>query len=258
MGSFGNQNEPGYISPIRYWVQIITPLVYDDSISLYELMGKVVKKLNDVIEIVNPLGAGIEDTVNKYLDKFKDEWEKELIEFESQVNQTINSNNEAVNIRIDNLIKTNEQQFNDFENSINEQLAEFNSQILERIATITALISSTDEANRVWTLSQIQKLKSELEFEWPPVIDPTDGLTESVQTALNHMWDAWRGNALTAQEYDELQLTAEGYDAYGLTAKMYDDFGKLLLKPDTKNVMVQGVPVQKNFVNMEAIRNGSY
>lgn len=44
-------NEP--IRPFRFWVQNVLPTVYDDSLSYYELLNKVVKYLNDVIMATN-------------------------------------------------------------------------------------------------------------------------------------------------------------------------------------------------------------
>ena len=41
------------IRPFRYWVQNIIPLVYEDSLSYMELLGKVIKKLNEVIGVIN-------------------------------------------------------------------------------------------------------------------------------------------------------------------------------------------------------------
>ena len=39
--------------PFRFWCQKVLPLVYDDSLSYYELLCKVVAKLNEVIETDN-------------------------------------------------------------------------------------------------------------------------------------------------------------------------------------------------------------
>ena len=38
------------IKELRYWVHKVLPLVYDDSLSYYELLNKVVHKLNELIE----------------------------------------------------------------------------------------------------------------------------------------------------------------------------------------------------------------
>lgn len=41
------------VKPLRYWVQSILPLTFDDSLSYMELLNKVVAKLNEIIETVN-------------------------------------------------------------------------------------------------------------------------------------------------------------------------------------------------------------
>lgn len=55
------------VRPLRYWVQKVLPLVYDDSLSYYELLNKVVLKLNEtvnsnnqIVEYVANLEADIE------------------------------------------------------------------------------------------------------------------------------------------------------------------------------------------------------
>ena len=51
----------------RFWCQKVLPLVYDDSLSYYELLCKVVGYLNNVIENV--------DTLNGNIDALKDAYE---------------------------------------------------------------------------------------------------------------------------------------------------------------------------------------
>lgn len=41
------------IMPFRFWCQRVLPAVYDDSLSYYELLCKVVDKLNETIESAN-------------------------------------------------------------------------------------------------------------------------------------------------------------------------------------------------------------
>lgn len=49
------------IKPLRYWVQKVLPLVYDDSLSYYELLNKVVNKLNEVVDTDNVLIEDVND-----------------------------------------------------------------------------------------------------------------------------------------------------------------------------------------------------
>lgn len=41
---------PTYMRPFRFWCQKVLPLVYDDSLSYYELLCKVVDYINKLIE----------------------------------------------------------------------------------------------------------------------------------------------------------------------------------------------------------------
>ena len=59
-------------SPFRFWCQKVLPLVYDDSLSYYELLCKVVGKLNEMAENQNNLSDEIKE-VAKDLDDFKNQ-----------------------------------------------------------------------------------------------------------------------------------------------------------------------------------------
>lgn len=252
-------DKPQYIPHLKYWVQLVTPLVYDDSLSLYETMRKVVYKLNQVIDIVNPLGAGIEDTIKEYLEKYHVEWEAELDEWKQQMLEIINNNNTTINNRIDNLTEDLNNKQNIFENEMQNKYDNLSKELMEKVATLAITIHDTDSANRIWTMALFESLKKDLTGNFPPVIDPTDGKLESIQTALNHMWDTWRTNAITAEEYDSLELTAQEYDNKELTANSYDNYGKILLMPSSallKNdsedvVYVSGVPIKKSAIAYE-------
>ena len=62
------------------------------------------------------------------------------------------------------------------------------------------------------------------------MINPINGQYEDVRQVVNDIFDNFLSNdALTAVEYDALELTASAYDAYDLTAYDYDFNGKNLL-----------------------------
>ena len=61
------------------------------------------------------------------------------------------------------------------------------------------------------------------------IYDPTTGLLSPLQTVIDNLYDMNRGNAITASEYDDLELSATAYDAYDLTAREYDINAKSLL-----------------------------
>ena len=57
------------ITPFRYWCHKVLPLVYDDSLSYYELLCKVVEKLNEVIELTDETKV-IVDELKNYVDNY--------------------------------------------------------------------------------------------------------------------------------------------------------------------------------------------
>lgn len=71
-------NETKELKPFRFWCQKVLPLVYDDTLSYYELLCKVVDYLNKTMEDVNTLSGDVEalhaafhklqDYVNEYFD----------------------------------------------------------------------------------------------------------------------------------------------------------------------------------------------
>lgn len=64
------------LRPFRFWCQKVLPLVYDDSLSYYELLCKVIVYLNKTIENVVELGKNFDElqqmfnTLKQYVDNY--------------------------------------------------------------------------------------------------------------------------------------------------------------------------------------------
>lgn len=64
------------------------------------------------------------------------------------------------------------------------------------------------------------------------MINPITGVYEDVRIVVNDIVSYFHTqDALTASEYDALDLTAAAYDAYNMTAYDYDFSGKTILNP---------------------------
>lgn len=61
-----NQNKYKDIGSFRFWCQKVLPLVYDDSLSYYELLNKVVQYLNDTIENIDLVGDDMTKVYTAY------------------------------------------------------------------------------------------------------------------------------------------------------------------------------------------------
>ena len=79
----------------RFWCQKVIPLVYDNSLSYYEILCKVVNYLNGVIDDINQIPEYIDEKVKEAFD------EEHIMELISEVFKTledaITNNNEGVN-----------------------------------------------------------------------------------------------------------------------------------------------------------------
>ena len=75
----------GKIDKVKFWCYKVLPLVYDDSLSYYELLCKVVSKLNELIEkyasfddVVAEIQTAI-DALQKQIDEFDSTYIEKLI-----------------------------------------------------------------------------------------------------------------------------------------------------------------------------------
>lgn len=73
------------VKPFRFWSQKVLPLVYDDSLSYYEVLCKVRDKLNEVIEYVQTTFlAKADEVISSYY-----------------VDVTYDRTNETINLEVD-------------------------------------------------------------------------------------------------------------------------------------------------------------
>ena len=85
----------GNIKTFRFWCQKVIPLVYDNSLSYYEVLCKVVHYLNGVIEDINEIPEYIDEKIKEAIN---DEHLRELIgEVFRTLEDAISNNNEEDN-----------------------------------------------------------------------------------------------------------------------------------------------------------------
>lgn len=171
---------------------------YQDNLTYAEFLLGVLKKLNETIVVVNSQQELIEglpeqiQAMQAELAEFKEEWNQYQIDLNASVAQ----------------------QIADFETAIRGEIA-------VQLAQIRAYIDVQDEALRNYidnvALGQIY------------VYNPATGERDNLQDVINSLFDVSRENAITATEYDGLELTATYYDGLDISAYDYDTAGKTLL-----------------------------
>lgn len=184
----------------------IPPIGFFDPISVdpkdmmtdVEYLLGVLKKLNEMIAQLNANTAFIEEYSGK-IEEIEAEVEslrQEMTDFEQEINASIDLRFANIKIELQSMIATALVQANAYTDAIAAQLR--------------------DEIEQI-SIGDIQ------------VYDPTTGLLSPLQTVLDNIYGSSREDALTATEYDALDLTATAYDAYDITAFNYDKYAKTLL-----------------------------
>ena len=169
-----------------------------DMMTDVEFLLGVVKKLNEIILQTNKNSEFIDEYTGK-IEEIETEiaaLKEEMTNFEAEINQDITIRFNEIKAELDAAISTALVRANAYTDAVAANLQEQIEQIV--IGQIT-------------------------------LFDPTTGIISPLQMVVDNLYNAGRTNALTASEYDALDLTATAYDAYELSAYEYDQSGKTLL-----------------------------
>lgn len=170
---------------------------YLDNMTYAEFLLGILKKMNEIIAVSN--------TQQEFIDEFNVKYQELLVEFEK-----LRSDFDALE---DEITASVQAQFDAFEVEVRNLIT----------ATQNYLIAYTDSAE-----ARLQAQIEAIQIGDINVIDPTTGVLSPIQTVINNIAGS-SADALTASEYDALNLTATAYDNYDITAYDYDFKGKALL-----------------------------
>ena len=169
-----------------------------DMMTDVEYLLGILKKLNSMIAQLNANTEFIEEYSGK-IEEIEAEvraLRKEMTDFESQITTDIDNRFIAIRDELQALIATALMQANAYTDALGARLEQ-----------------------------EIQ----EIELGQISIYDPTTGIMSPLQTVIDNLYGSTREEALTATEYDALDLTATAYDAYDITAFNYDKYGKTIL-----------------------------
>ena len=247
------------VDNLRVWVQKILPLAYDDSLSYYEVLAKVVVKVNETIEQLNlaeeeieELKATIGDLVSVYLDQNLADFKADMINIINvnveMMKQEIENTRLALEEEVRNLSNELREEQHAFEidvnlkvNNINDKLNRLSVSVNDRLNTMNLDIAKlyADMSEYKHEMDEIFKgLKGDLEKYIDEhvrqitrlyVTNPLTGEYEDVQLVLNDLakYVTW-SFGLTAQQYDNLKLTASEYDGKLISAIEYSARGVII------------------------------
>lgn len=208
---------------IPYFINTL-PLTYNASITYYEQVGQLVYKINELI-----------DAMNSYAEDYKSYTDEQIALLKKYVDSQITevyAYADKINIDLTNLIGITADSLKaDYISKINQLNSSLNARITQEVFTINNRITSEVITLNSRISLEVQNLKDYIDSQLIDikVIDPTTGLISDLQTTLNNIVNLMKGDALTAEQYDALNLSAQTYDNKKLTAYQYDFNGKSLL-----------------------------
>lgn len=247
------------LHPLFFKCHKILPLVYDESLSYYEVLCKCVASLNEVIESTNQLNdnvADINSRENALADKVN-EIAEEINGFETEINGKFDALEVKIEAELGEKFEDYDRQFNELKAETKAELqaleqemkdfmvfkfpqfeAEIRALVDEQLALIDQKFDSLEDDLKGYIYTELQKILEEIpEHVW--VLDPTTGEYGDIQTVINNFYNVLRYWALTADEFDALGMTVDEIDHIvvngiprGLTCLEWDMYAKLFINVD--------------------------
>lgn len=255
------------VKPIcgRVWTPIL-PTVFSESLSYLEQLSQFSKKLNELITNFNKFAGEYENYVQEQLKPYQSQLDaleerlntvvQEINDnfdiFKVEVNAKVNAQNEAIdklrtdtNEKIDDykyeifdkLTKTQQEIYTHVEAELLRLKTDITTQVSLQLSFLRRLIDQHDKQVLSIVDAKLIEFLGKIPTGTQLVINPTSGTIDTLQQTLYDMYDYYRTEGLTAQEYDEQELTAEAYDALGLTAYVYDFYSKRIIVIDQRFYM---------------------
>lgn len=109
--------------------------------------------------------------------------------------------------------------------SMTEQFTQIKSELEQTVAAFMTQANAYTDA----VAAQLREEIRAVSVGQITVYDPSTGVLAPLQTVIDNLYGTSRDEALTATEYDALELTATDYDAKEITAFNYDRYGKTIL-----------------------------
>lgn len=161
---------------------------------------------------------------------------------EKTVIPAINENAEAVK-EIQEFLEKYEDQYEQIQEmmrelivSINTRFEQIESELENKFNALTSQVLSLINNNYTILKNYIDDKYEELDYKIEHISidsvvlrDPTTGLYSNIQVVINNLFNTFNTDALSASEFDALDLTATAFDAYQITAYEFDTQGKTIL-----------------------------
>ena len=167
------------IQPLRFITRAILPLVYDESLSYYEFLCKVLDKLNIVITNSNTQSEAIK-ALNTELKNFEASTDAKFLEYQTNIENLFNEVEAKLNLKEDTANKT--QTITDGSTEAQYPSAKAVNEVIK--ALNTELNNKENTANKTQTITD-----SSTEAQYPSAKAVNEAI-KALNTELNNKEDA--------------------------------------------------------------------
>mgnify|MGYP002310065531 FL=1 len=191
--------------------------------ALEERLNTVVQEINDNFDIFKIEVNAKVDSQNEAIDKLRADTNEKIDDYKSEI--------------FDKLSETEQEIYAHVEAELLRLKTDITTQVSLQLSFLRRLIDQHDKQVLSIVDAKLIEFLGKIPTGTQLVINPTSGTIDTLQQTLYNMYDYYRTEGLTAQEYDEQQLTAEEYDSKGLTAYEYDFYSKSVIVVDERFYM---------------------
>ena len=194
-------------------LEYLCPLPFDnfpfvegsfDSMTLYGYIQKMIKAYDNLIKVV------------KEHQEFIDNYESQIDEIERQIF--------LINQKLENIDSDIDSRFNTLELQLKNDFNILTNRVLELIDNNYNVLKNYIDGKYDDLEEQIQNIS----IDSIVLRDPTTGLMSNIQIVIDNVYNMANVNAITASEYDALELTATEYDEMEISAYDYDTKAKTI------------------------------
>lgn len=240
MSKYGDKIPPrltfeGGFVPLEFWTNRIIPLVYDDSLSYYEVLARAMNNMNAYIELLEMVMSQTNeftdilktffDDVDRDLQAIKDDFEQFKQDFEQNLQITLDNfkteSDEAI-----------QQKLLEISLEFAQKIADYDIQISSLISTVDAKLVQVD-LKLIDFQAQLDQFKQQIDNEVQFVIDELKADVE--------IWVTNEVGNLVSAEFEALKAEIQS-EMLELKTDILDEVAETIAD-ELDNVKLWGVPV---------------
>lgn len=213
-------------TPFKWQVATVgnLPTSFVDSMSYYELLAYLCQYITDTVIPQINLNSTEINGLQEEFEALKTEVEEAIKDIPE-----LRADFEALVVRFDETLVQLQEQYEAFEDEVENQI---NTQIAEARQSIMNVVNAYFSTLNDKIDTEVAQLENAME-NWvisnTIVFNSLQGRETTLQVYLDDLAGLNRTEAITAKEYDDLELGAKEYDDKEITAHDYDYFGKTIL-----------------------------